>query len=212
MLTAILTGAFWAGIAGVLKVTRGVSEVVATIMLNAIATSVIGYLWLPNVFGVKVGNNNTTGEMAESGWVPGIDIGAAGEIYGMVVLAVLLGIGYWIVLSRTRFGFDLRASGASETAAAASGVDPGRMVLTAMLISGGIAYSRVCRSCSATPTPTASTSPPASASSASASPCSAATARSASPSRPCCGPGSTRPRPSWTSTTTTRRSRSSCRA
>ncbi|GAA3297564.1 hypothetical protein GCM10020295_30660 [Streptomyces cinereospinus] len=118
LLTALFTGAFWAGIAGVLKVTRGVSEVVATIMLNAIATSVIGYLWLPTVFGVKAGNNNTTGEMHSSGWVPGIDLGPAGEIYGLVLLAVLLGIGYWVVLNRTRFGFDLRASGASETAAA----------------------------------------------------------------------------------------------
>ncbi|CAM5572578.1 Vitamin B12 import ATP-binding protein BtuD [Streptomyces purpurascens] len=139
LLTAVLTGAFWAGIAGVLKVTRGVSEVVATIMLNAIATSVIAYLWLPDVFGVKVGNNNTTGEMHESGWIPGIGMGAAGEIYGLVLLAVLLGIGYWVVLNRTRFGFDLRASGASSTAAAASGVDPKRMVLTAMLLSGGLA-------------------------------------------------------------------------
>ncbi|MET8136071.1 MULTISPECIES: ABC transporter permease [unclassified Streptomyces] len=139
MLTAICTGAFWAGIAGVLKVTRGVSEVVATIMLNAIATSVIAYLWLPDVFGVKLGNNNTTGEMHKSGWVPGFNMGDAGEIYGLVILAVVLGIGYWIVLNRTRFGFDLRASGASESAAAASGVDPKRMVLTAMLLSGGIA-------------------------------------------------------------------------
>ncbi|MFJ6834519.1 ABC transporter permease [Streptomyces sp. NPDC091209] len=139
MLTAICTGAFWAGIAGVLKVTRGVSEVVATIMLNAIATSVIAYLWLPDVFGVKLGNNNTTGEMHKSGWIPGFNMGDAGEIYGLVILAVVLGIGYWIVLNRTRFGFDLRASGASESAAAASGVDPKRMVLTAMLLSGGIA-------------------------------------------------------------------------
>ncbi|MER5179454.1 ABC transporter permease [Streptomyces sp. NPDC002896] len=139
VLTAVLTGAFWSGIAGVLKVTRGVSEVVATIMLNAIASSVIAYLWLPSVFGVKVGNNNTTGEMSKSGWVPGIDMGPAGEIYGFTIVAVLLGIGYWVVLNRTRFGFDLRASGASETAAAASGVDPKRMVLTAMLVSGGMA-------------------------------------------------------------------------
>ena len=77
MVTAICTGALWAGIAGVLKVTRGVSEVVATIMLNAIAVSVISYLWLPDVFGVKLGNNNTTGEMYESGWIPGIDMAAA---------------------------------------------------------------------------------------------------------------------------------------
>ncbi|MGW7048839.1 ABC transporter permease [Streptomyces avermitilis] len=139
MLVAMLTGAFWAGIAGVLKVTRGVSEVVATIMLNAIATSLIGYLMLSDNFGVQVGNNNTTGIMKESGWVPGINLGAdVGEIYGLVFLAVVLGILYWIVLNRTRFGFDLRASGASESAAAASGVDAKRMVLIAMLISGAV--------------------------------------------------------------------------
>ncbi|MFF0199227.1 ABC transporter permease [Streptomyces sp. NPDC005017] len=139
LLAAAATGSLWAGIAGVLKVTRGVSEVVATIMLNAIAVSVISYLWLPDVLGVKQGNNNTTGEMYESGWIPGFDLGDAGEIYGLVVLAALLGIGYWVLLNRTRFGFDLRASGASESAATASGVNPKRMVLSAMLLSGAIA-------------------------------------------------------------------------
>ncbi|WP_105973559.1 ABC transporter permease [Streptomyces geranii] len=140
LLVAMLTGAFWAGIAGVLKVTRGVSEVVATIMLNAIATSLIGWLMLSDNLGVQVGNNNTTGVMKESGWFPGIDLGAdVGEIYGLVFLAVLLGILYWAVLNRTRFGFDLRATGESESAAAASGVDAKRMVLISMLISGGVA-------------------------------------------------------------------------
>lgn len=140
MLVAMLTGAMWAGIAGVLKVTRGVSEVVATIMLNAIATSVIGYLTLSDKFGVQLGNNMTTGVMKESGWFPGINLGAdVGEVYGLVFLAVLMGVLYWLVLNRTRFGFDLRATGASETAAAASGVDAKKMVLTAMLISGAVA-------------------------------------------------------------------------
>ncbi|AJE42171.1 ABC transporter permease [Streptomyces nodosus] len=140
LLVAVLTGAFWAGIAGILKTTRGVSEVVATIMLNSIATSLIGYLTLSDVWGVQVGNNMTTGEMKESGWVPGIGMGSdAGEIYGLVFLAVIAGVLYWLVLNRTRFGFDLRATGASETAAAASGVDAKKMVLTAMLISGGVA-------------------------------------------------------------------------
>ncbi|MER7175217.1 ABC transporter permease [Streptomyces mesophilus] len=138
IIVAMLTGAFWAGIAGVLKTTRGVSEVVATIMLNAIATSLIAWLTLTENFGVAVGNNSTTGEMKESGWVSGFE-GAGGEIYGLIVLAVLVGIAYWLVLGRTRFGFDLRATGASESAAAASGVNAKRMVLTAMLISGALA-------------------------------------------------------------------------
>ncbi len=140
LLVAVLTGAFWAGIAGVLKVTRGVSEVVATIMLNAIATSLILYLTQTNTWGVQVGNNMTTGIMKKSGWIPGIDLGSdVGEIYGLVFLAAIMGVLYWLVLNRTRFGFDLRATGESESAAAASGVDAKRMTLTAMLISGGVA-------------------------------------------------------------------------
>ncbi|MEU5896265.1 MULTISPECIES: ABC transporter permease [Streptomyces] len=137
MAVAMLTGAFWAGIAGVLKTTRGVSEVVATIMLNAIATSVIAYLTLTENFGVPVGNNQTTGVMEKSGWFPGIKV-AGGEIYGFVIISVLAGVLYWLVLNRTRFGFDLRATGASESAAAASGVNAKRMVLSAMLISGAV--------------------------------------------------------------------------
>ncbi|MFD6433122.1 ABC transporter permease [Streptomyces venezuelae] len=137
MAVAMLTGAFWAGIAGVLKTTRGVSEVVATIMLNAIATSVIAYLTLTENFGVPVGNNQTTGVMEKSGWFPGIEV-AGGEIYGFVIISVFAGILYWLVLNRTRFGFDLRATGASESAAAASGVNAKRMVLSAMLISGAV--------------------------------------------------------------------------
>ncbi|MGA4839989.1 ABC transporter permease [Streptomyces sp. G45] len=139
ILVAMLTGAFWAGIAGVLKTTRGVSEVVATIMLNAIATSLIAWLTLDENFGVPVGNNQTTGVMHKSGWFPGIDMGASGEIYGFVILAVVAGVLYWLVLNRTRFGFDLRATGASQSAAAASGVNAKRMMLTAMVLSGAVA-------------------------------------------------------------------------
>ncbi|MDQ0811609.1 ABC-type uncharacterized transport system permease subunit [Streptomyces sp. B3I7] len=120
--------------------TRGVSEVVATIMLNSIATAVIGYVTLAHVWGVQLGNNMTTGVMRKSGWIPGIDLGAdVGEIYGLVFLAILLGVAYWLVLNRTRFGFDLRATGESETAAAASGVNAKRMVFVSMVISGAVA-------------------------------------------------------------------------
>ncbi|WP_031033336.1 ABC transporter permease subunit, partial [Streptomyces sp. NRRL WC-3725] len=131
-------GAFWACIAGFLKTPRGVSEVVSTIMLNAIATSLIAWLILPKNFGEQpAGSNNlTTGEIAESGWFPGLPMGdLAGEIYGFTFVAAGCGLLYWFGLNRTRFGFDLRASGSSESAAQASGVEPKKMIMTAMLIS-----------------------------------------------------------------------------
>jgi len=124
VVVAMLVGAFWAGIAGILKTTRGVSEVVSTIMLNSIATSLIAWLILPKNFGDQAaGSNNLT----------------TGEIYGFTFVAAGCGLVYWFVLNRTRFGFDLRATGASESAAQASGVDAKKMILTSMLISGAVA-------------------------------------------------------------------------
>ncbi|MGW7368327.1 ABC transporter permease [Streptomyces sp. NPDC054841] len=137
---AMAVGAIWAGIAGILKTTRGVSEVVSTIMLNAIATSLIAWMILPANFGVqpKGSNDLTTGVIAESGWFPGLEL-EGGSIYGFTFVAFGLGIVYWFVLNRTRFGFDLRATGASQSAAQASGVSAKKMVMTAMLISGAVA-------------------------------------------------------------------------
>ena len=50
-----------------------------------------------------------------------------------------MGVVYWFGLGKTRFGFDLRATGQSETAAVASGVNVKRMVVTSMMLSGAAA-------------------------------------------------------------------------
>ena len=71
---AMLVGAMWAGIAAVLKVTRGVSEVISTIMLNAIATSLIAYLLRQVTVDVAGSNNIGTKPIAESGAFPGIPL------------------------------------------------------------------------------------------------------------------------------------------
>jgi simple sugar transport system permease protein len=138
-LLAIVCGAAWAAIAGVLKVTRGVSEVISTIMLNAIAVSLTAYFL--RKWGITVGNALQTKPVPRDSWVPGLDVipGAPNEVLGLSLLAVLAGVAYAVVLNRSRFGFDLRATGASATAAVASGIDVRRMVVTSMVISGGVA-------------------------------------------------------------------------
>jgi general nucleoside transport system permease protein len=138
-LLAVIVGALWAGIAGVLKVTRGVSEVISTIMLNAIAVSLVGYLL--NRYGVHAGNGVSTRTIPESSQVPGFTpfTAADGEIWTLGLLAVVAGFGFWFLLNRTRFGFDLRATGMSPTAAVASGVNVNRMVVYAMVLSGAMA-------------------------------------------------------------------------
>jgi simple sugar transport system permease protein len=139
LVVAVLVGAAWAGVAAVLKAYRGVSEVISTIMLNFVATGLIAFLISTDAFGVLRGNNISTQPIAPSGQVPGIPFGSAGTVFGLVFLAAALGVGYWFLLARTRFGFDLKASGESPTAAAAGGVNARRMVIIALLMSGGVA-------------------------------------------------------------------------
>ncbi|MGW6404856.1 ABC transporter permease [Streptomyces sp. NPDC055134] len=141
MLAAMATGALWAAIAGILKVTRGVSEVISTIMLNSIATAIIAYLLQPEQLGQldEAGTLVSTKPLPESSNFFMIDAGPAGQVWGFIVIAVLVGIAYWFILGRTRFGFDLRTVGQSESAAAASGVSVKKMVATSMVISGAVA-------------------------------------------------------------------------
>ena len=148
VLVAAGVGALWAGVAGLLKVTRGVNEVVATIMLNFIGFSVIGF-FLGNFFSIDSGAlNQSTPPLPPSAQIPGLNwiftlFGFAEprgtELQGFVIIAILIGIGYHLLVWKTRFGFELRASGMNPGAARMAGVNPKKMILYTMLISGGIA-------------------------------------------------------------------------
>jgi len=139
IMIAMLVGALWAGIAGILRTTRGVSEVISTIMLNAIALPLVGY-FLTKV-GSSTGNSRSTKTIDEGSWVGGITLfgDSPTKLFGLSLVAVVIGVLFWVLLNRTSFGFDLRAAGASEPAAIASGVNVKKMILVAMLMSGAVA-------------------------------------------------------------------------
>jgi simple sugar transport system permease protein len=61
------------------------------------------------------------------------------RLTGFLLPAIAVGIAYYVLLWRTRFGYDLRASGLNPWAAASSGVDARGMAVKAMLVSGAIA-------------------------------------------------------------------------
>ncbi len=150
LLVAVIAGGLWGLIPGLLKATRGVSEVISSIMLNAIALGVSAYL-LERYFRAPPGEfPGTVGTepLPASGRLPslngllevvGIELPAANRVQSYVFVALLVGIVYHVLVWRTRFGFDLRATGSNPEAAGASGVNPKRMVLFTMAISGGIA-------------------------------------------------------------------------
>jgi simple sugar transport system permease protein len=139
-LPPILHVAVIIAIAGYLKVKRGVSEVISNIMLNFIAAAIIAFLLSPNLLGsLPEGSQNVqTKPIPASGQMPTIKM-FDGEVYSVIFLALFVGIAYWVMLNKTVFGFNLRATGLSFRAARSSGVNAPRMIFVTTVLSGAIA-------------------------------------------------------------------------
>ena len=150
VVVAMSVGAAWASIAGVLKVTRNVNEVISTIMLNYIATGVSAFLILESSF---FRNRNVelvaeTKPLPASALLPplnrtfelfGFHFADSVTLQGFLPYAILLGVLYHVMLNRSRFGFDLRTSGLNPAAARSAGVNPKAMVLKTIMLSGAVA-------------------------------------------------------------------------
>ena len=147
ILVAMATGSMWAVIAGVLKVTRGIHEVISTIMLNAISISFVVAMLFRQWDVPDESLNQETAEIPPSGRMPDLngfvesftrEIGKGRVLWGFVIVAIIIGILYWVYVARTRPGYDLRASGINPLAAEASGVSPNRTIVVAMALSGAV--------------------------------------------------------------------------
>ena len=140
LLAGLIGGALWATVPAVLKVKRGINEVVSTIMLNFIAISLVAWLYTGVFKGSAAGELNTrTKYLPESAWMPDLVSNGSHRVNSFAIVAVLVGVAYYLLVWKSRFGFQLRASGANPFAARTSGVDPTKMVFRAMLISGAAA-------------------------------------------------------------------------
>jgi ABC-type uncharacterized transport system permease subunit len=142
VIAAALAGAAWAGIAGILKAALGVNEVISTIMLNWIA--IWGGVWLfglggplqdPHQASVPVSSTVVGSAKLPVFWgnaaLQGLDIGLFIALAGVVV--------FWVILNRTRLGFEVRATGLNPDAASYSGISVAKNYFIAMAISGSFA-------------------------------------------------------------------------
>ena len=147
IVAAGLAGAAWAGIAGVLKATTGANEVISTIMLNWIAIWIGVYLFqlggpLQAKAQASVPVSNTVVQAAKLPvfWgnpvLQGLTVG--------IFIALALALVYWVLVNRTRLGYEVRAVGFNPDAARYAGMGVGRNYVKVMLICGmfaGVAAS-----------------------------------------------------------------------
>jgi len=137
VLAGIVGGAAWAAGPAWLKTRFDVNEILSTLMLTYVSYQVLGYLvggpWKdPN------GRNfPATAPLAENQTLPILFPGST--VHLGVLIAVLLPFLFWLVMSRSVFGFQIRVVGSAPHAARHGGFDAKQTVWAALLIGGGMA-------------------------------------------------------------------------
>jgi general nucleoside transport system permease protein len=145
-LGAAAFGAAWALIPAWLQAKRGSHIVITTIMFNYIAAALIVYM-LVDVLRPAGQMDPATARFPAGANLPTLhDIPGLNLIFTKKVpanvslfLALAAAVGVWVLLWRTRLGYEIRAFGKSEAAARYAGINPVRITVVAMLISGALA-------------------------------------------------------------------------
>jgi len=142
-LAALLSGGFWGAVPGVLKARFGAHEVITTIMLNFIAVALASYFTQyhykapgdPILETVPIGEGARIARLGR--FVPGLPERIPLNLaFPLALLACLL---VYLFLWRTRWGYEIRATGANPAAAQYGGISTGRQIVLAMSISGALA-------------------------------------------------------------------------
>jgi simple sugar transport system permease protein len=142
-LAAMLAGASWGAVPGVLRARFGAHEVITTIMMNFIAVALASYFtqYHYKVEGDAILQTAPIGESARiprlGRFIPGLPERIPLNVAFLLALAACVLV--WIFLWKTRWGYAIRATGANPSAAEYGGISTGRQIVLAMAVSGALA-------------------------------------------------------------------------
>ena len=146
ILGSVIFGAIWGIIPGYLQAKRGSHIVITTIMFNFIAAALMVYL-LVNVI-IEPGQMSPETRDFASG-VGLVQIHILAKYLGLemamsplnlsFIVALTVSVGFWFLVWRTKFGYEVRSLGHSETAAIYAGIKVSSTIIIVMAISGGLA-------------------------------------------------------------------------
>ncbi|MBU2864390.1 ABC transporter permease [Reinekea marina] len=146
IMAAGIFGAAWAYIPAFLQAKRGSHIVITTIMFNFIAASLMGYL-LVEVFKVEGSMSVESAVFAQSAWIPkisevlsplGINLQRS-PLNLSIVWALICCVGVYFFMWRTRWGYEIRATGQNPSAAKYAGIPLDKTIIMTMLVSGMLA-------------------------------------------------------------------------
>lgn len=138
ILAAVISGGLYAALPGVLKAYGGANEIITTIMLNFIAIGFVGWL-VSSPLNDPESTATRTERLPDYVSFPSIVFEDSNlSIVGLsitITVVVLVAI----AMARTNFGYDMVTSGHQQSAAAYSGVEAKRMIVSTMTFSGIVA-------------------------------------------------------------------------
>ncbi|MBV8176923.1 MAG: ABC transporter permease [Verrucomicrobia bacterium] len=131
-----VAGAVWACIAAVMRIKRGVHEVLGTLMLNFVGTLVVSEV-LHGAMGEPGAGFPQSPLFPQSAWLPSLFPGT--DMHVGIAIAIAAVVASHILFWHTPFGFRLRLLGSGDNVAAYAGASLVRGMLQVMLIAGGLA-------------------------------------------------------------------------
>ncbi|MBR1496615.1 MAG: ABC transporter permease [Oscillospiraceae bacterium] len=152
---AILAGAVWGAIPGLLKAFLNINEVIACIMTNWIAANFVTWMFADSNFKNVVENTKssyiykTTYGLVDGQYVSGAGIATpklgldklfpGSQVNGGILIAILLAVCVYIMMEKTTFGYELKACGSNRHAARYAGISDRLNIMLSMAIAGGLA-------------------------------------------------------------------------
>ncbi len=145
LLGGMLAGALWGAIPGALKALLNINEVIACIMTNWIAANVV--TWMFDGSNLKNIVENTKSGYIYKTTINGVATPKLGldrifpgsQVNGGILIAILLAIVVYILLSRTTLGYELKACGSNRFGARYAGIRDKRNIVLSMAIAGALA-------------------------------------------------------------------------
>ena len=134
-IAAMIIGAIWAGIAAAPRAYLGVNETITTLMLNYVALKWLQYL-ITGPWSDPVTRFPLPKPIPDQAWLPFVP---GTDLHLGLLIAATVGVAYFYVMSRSRWGYEIRVIGESTRAAEYAGMNVRRNMLTVLLISGAVA-------------------------------------------------------------------------
>lgn len=133
---AFVCGGLWALIAAVFKTRFNISEIIVTIMLNYIVINFLGYA-VRTFLMDPAGNVPQSAKLDQAVQLPNLITST--RFHAGILLAFVLAAAVWVLMEKTTVGYELKAVGLNQRAAACTGVPVVRSVIFSAFLSGGLA-------------------------------------------------------------------------